>query len=216
MYRQYRDISEGEYIVVGCDTSSGVKDYSTAQFISKTCLDVPLVYHNKVIATQMTNDLYPVLEQIYDITGIKPLVAYERNNGGAFEIERLAGLNRLGKYDIFSMQYPGRDNGGDVSHRLGWDTNSVTRPQMLSALKDMVDKQLIRIYDKFTIEEMFSFVIVTTSNSHKAQAEKNSHDDLVMALAIAYQLFLMSPSVADIEQMSDMPQVQYEHRHAGY
>ena len=60
---------------------------------------------------------------------------------------------------------------------------------MLSDLKDMVDKGIATIYDRQTIEELFSFVIAKTSSSWKAQAEKGAHDDLVMALAGAWQLY---------------------------
>lgn len=69
-----------------------------------------------------------------------------------------------------------------------WDTNTATRPKMLADLKEAIDKRLIKIYDKRTINEMFSFIVVQTSTAWKAQAEKGANDDLVMALAIAWQL----------------------------
>ena len=72
--------------------------------------------------------------------------------------------------------------------KLGWDTNTATRPKMLSELKEAIDKRLIKLYDGRTINEMFSFIVVQTSTAWKAQAEKGANDDLVMALAIAWQL----------------------------
>jgi hypothetical protein len=60
---------------------------------------------------------------------------------------------------------------------------------MLSMLKEAIDNNLITIYDKPTISEMFSFIISQTSSSWKAQAEQGAHDDLIMALAIAWQLY---------------------------
>src|SRR3990167_8566866 len=107
-WRQYRTLERGEFILVGADTSTGMSDYCAPQFLSKNNIDIPLVYHAKVLANDMTNALFPVLEKIYDITGIKPVVAYERNNGGVFELERLAGLNRSGKFDIFKMPNSGK------------------------------------------------------------------------------------------------------------
>ena len=103
-FRQYRKIEYGEKFVVAADTSSGLGDYCAVQFLSKTKIDVPLVYHNKVIATEMTNSLYPVLEKIYDITGVKPIVAYERNAGGTFEMDRLASMNYLTKQLIHAIR----------------------------------------------------------------------------------------------------------------
>ena len=192
MFRQYREIEPNEAFVVAVDTSSGVGDYCAAQFLSRTKIDVPLVYHEKTIATNMTNILFPILEKISDKTGIKPTIAYERNNGGNFEMERLASMNRLGKFEIFKMPTIGREDPPD-SVRYGWDTNSATRPAMLGQLKEAIDNKVLRIYDKPTIEEMFSFVIVQTSSSRKAQAESGSHDDLVMSLAIAWQLYQIAP-----------------------
>lgn len=186
-WRQYRKIEPGEFLVVGADTGAGGLDYSAAQFISKTKLDVPLVYHSKSMATEMTNQLYPTLNSVADVTGRKPLVAYERNNGGSFEMERLAGLNREGKYDVFRMPAVGRIDPPEAV-KLGWDTNTATRPAMLAQLKEAIDNRLFALYDEPTINELFAFVVVQTSAAWRAQAEKNAHDDLVMALAIAWQL----------------------------
>jgi len=187
MLRRYRKIEPGEFIVVGVDTAAGGTDYCAAQFLSKTKLDVPIVYHSKSLATEMTPIVFGELERIYDITGVPPTVAYERNNGGVFELERLASLNRLNKFRVFNMMtYGAIDN--PEKRKIGWDTNSATRPKMLSDLKEAIDKRLVKLYDKRTVDELFSFIVVETSTAWKAQAEKGAHDDLVMALAIAWQL----------------------------
>ena len=100
-FRRYRPYQKGEFIVVGVDTSWGGTDYCAAQFLSKTNLDIPTVFHSKVLATEMTPKIHTELERIYDETKVKPVVAFERNNGGVAEIERLATLNRNGKYKIY-------------------------------------------------------------------------------------------------------------------
>jgi hypothetical protein len=139
-----------------------------------------------------TSDFIPelvrVLERIYDITGVKPVVALERNNGGAFLMDRVAGLNLNGKYEVFKMPKFGNVENNDPN-LLGWNTTSATRPKMLQELKDAIEKQLFKVYDRQTINEMLSFIVVQTSSSWKAQAEMKSHDDLVMALAIAWQMY---------------------------
>lgn len=187
-FRRYRKIEKGEFIIVFADTSAGMGDYCAVQFLSKTKLDIPMVYHSKLLATEMTNALHPVLEKISDVTGIKPIVAYERNNGGVFELERLSALNRLGKYRIYKMMTYGSIENPDVT-KLGWDTNTATRPKMLADWKEAIDKHLVAIYDKPTIEEHFSFILSQTSTAVKAKAETNAHDDLVMSCAGAWQLY---------------------------
>lgn len=182
---------------MGCDPGTGENNYSCGQFLSRTRLDIPIVYHTSEMAVTMTNEINPLLEKIYDITGIEPVVAYERGNGGVFELTRLSGLNRNRKYRIFQMPEYGKVDSDDESGKIGWDTNAATRPKMLSDLKDAVDGRLFEIYDKITIEEMFSFIVTQTGNLYKAKAEKGSLDDTVMALAIAWQMHLILPMVSN-------------------
>lgn len=189
-FRKYRNFEPGEFIICFADTAAGGGDYCAAHFLSKERLDIPLVYHKKVIATEMTPLLHEKLESIYDQTGVKPVVAFERNNGGFFEMDRMARLNRDQKYTIYrAKSNVGTKYNNSEGPKLGWDTNSATRPVMLQMIKDAVDGQVIKIYDRPTITEMFSFIEVQTASSWRAQAEKNAHDDLVMSLAGAWQLF---------------------------
>ena len=190
MFRRYREYKPNEFYVVFADTAWGGLDYCAAQFLCKTTLDVPVVYHSKTIASEMTPLIHTELERIYDETKVKPVVAFERNNGGVAEIERLASLNRMGKYRIYTEKSNiGSTETTENSSKLGWTTTSATRPQMLQMLKEVVDNRLINIYDKPTVNEMFSFIISQTSSSWKAQAESGAHDDLIMSLAGAWQLY---------------------------
>jgi len=189
-FRRYRNYQKGEFFVVAADTSWGGTDYCAVQFLSKTNLDVPVVYHSKVLATEMTPLIHLELEKIYDQTQVKPVVAFERNNGGTAEIERLATLNRNGKYTIYvEKSRVGDTRTMEDTTKLGWTTSSSSRPIMLQMLKEAIDNRLITIYDKPTVNEMFAFIISQTSSSWKAQAEQGAHDDLIMALAIAWQLY---------------------------
>lgn len=189
-FRRYRQPKSGEFFVVFADTSAGAGDYCAVQFLSKDRLDIPIVYHSKQTATDMTPLIHQELEKIYDLTQTKPCIAYERNAGGVFELERLASLNRLGKYSIYQMKaHEGTTKGTADSIKLGWDTNSATRPIMLQMLKEAIDKKLLKVYDKPTINEMFSFIIKQTETAWKAQAESGAHDDLVMSLAGVWQLY---------------------------
>lgn len=185
MFRQYREIKKGEFFVIFADTSSGGSDSNACQFLSKTMIDVPLVYHQRGIATEMTNAIFPVIEKIFDVTGIKPMVAYENNAGGIFELERLAALNRSNKYSIYKQITHGTTQ-SEQTEKIGWVTNTATRPLMLQDLKNSIDNKLLRVYDKQTVGELYSFII---NRLGKPEAEQGSHDDLVMSLAGAWQLY---------------------------
>lgn len=190
MLRRYRKYDRGEFVILYGDTAWGGLDYSCFVALSKNRIDVPLVYHAKVLASEMTPIMHQEAERIFDETGVQPVVCMERNNGGIAELERLATLNRLGKYRIYQMKTNvGTTDGTTTSVKLGFDINSATRPTMLSQLKEAIDNRLIVIPDKPLINEMFSFVVVQTSSSWKAQAEQGAHDDLIMSLAGAWQLY---------------------------
>lgn len=187
MIRKYREWERGEFVLIACDTSWGGGDYSTAQFLSKTKLDVPLVYHSKVTTTEMTPEIHRIAEEISVKTGVRPVVCFEQNNGGTAELARLARLNRDGMYTLYLQKSgAGTVDGQEQSEKYGFNTNSATRPAMLTLLKEAIDNQLIKIYDKPTINEMFAFIVKPTG---KAEAEQGAHDDLIMSLAIAWQMY---------------------------
>lgn len=185
-FKQFRPFQSNEFIICFADTSAGGGDFCAAQFLSQKWLDVPLVYHSEVTATFMTPLLHEKLTEISKQTGVQPIVCYETNNGGGFELDRLARLNRVGDYLIYTQK--ALDSTGRLvdTGKLGWNTNTATRPSMLSDLKDAVESELLHVYHRATVDEMFSFII---SPIGKPQAEEGMHDDLVMALAGAWQLY---------------------------
>ena len=182
------------------DTAVGANDFCAAQFLSSDKLDIPLVYHGQVSATAMTPLLHRELEDIYTVTGVQPCVCYERNNGGVFELNRLSTLNKNQKYYIYEQ----RDINGKSNGRFGWDTNTATRPKMLQDLQECINNKLLFIYDKPTVTELYQFII---SKTGKPQAEAGAHDDLVMSLAGAWQLYQSEQKPQAINARSFMQQL---------
>jgi hypothetical protein len=185
-WRQFRPIERDEFIVAFGDCSQGGEDSNFVQFMSQTKLDFPLVYQSRGVAVTMTQDIFPILERIYDITGIPPVIALERNNGGQSEMQRLFDLNVKNKYRCFVMPVWGNVGvGAEDSELLGWNTDRATRPKMLGEWKSVFEKHLFKIYDEETINQHKAFII----KNGKAQAAAHRHDDAVMSSAGAYQLF---------------------------
>lgn len=194
MFKRYRQLESKEQIVVAVDTCAGGTDYTAGQFLSRTKMDVPIVLHTRETTTSVLVPLVQKLEEIYDTTQIKPVIALERQNGGTFLMDQIAAMNRNYKFELFKMPNVGRVDAPEAI-RFGWDTTSASRPTMLQDLKQAIDNHLIKLYDKETVAELFSFIVVQTSSSWKAQAEVGAHDDLVMSLAIAYQLHQLVQTV---------------------
>lgn len=186
MIRMYRRPSLGEFFVVGGDCSQGGIDSNWAQFLSKDQIDVPLVLEMPGVAANMTPILHQTLEWIYDQTGIQPIVALERNMGGASEMERLRKLNRSNKYRIYTSRSIGKVSGETITDKLGWNTDTASRPRMIGDLKTTIDDELLKLYDEETINQLSTFIV---SKSGKPEAASNTHDDAVMSLAIAWQLY---------------------------
>jgi len=190
MFTQYRPLSKGEFIVAFLDTAGEGSDLNSGTFISKDYLDEPihLSYEGSVI--DVTPQMKIVLEMIYDQTGVKPVVAYETNNGGGYELERLERLNTNQKYRVYRQyQLSPLTKRLEVTDKLGWNTNSATRPVMLAGVEELVNNQLLVIYHAPTITQMFSFVKHKTNSGWRAEAETGAHDDDIMSLAGAWQLY---------------------------
>ena len=71
--------------------------------------------------------------------------------------------------------------------RIGFDTNIKTRAMALALLEEAIRDDSLRIYGAKTLAELAAFASQQDAQGRfgKAQAQKGSHDDLVMALAIA-------------------------------
>lgn len=185
-FYRFRPLQSGEFILAFADVAAGGIDYCAVQFLSNKWLDVPLVYHAKVTGSFMTPLIHEELSKISRETGVAPVVAFERNNGGNFEMDRLDRLNRYGAYRIYTM-YDVNPTGAVVdTGKLGFNTNSATRPKMLQDLKDALEGRLLHLYHRQTVNELFSFII---NEQGKPVAEQGAHDDLVMSLAGAWQLY---------------------------
>lgn len=207
-FRQYRKLERGEFILVFVDTAGEGQDWNGGQFLSKGRLDIPLVLHYEGSIVDVTPILKTALEMIYDQTGVKPVVAYETNNGGGYELERLNRLNKLERYTIYYQYKPDETGTLMRGDKMGWNTNTATRAPMLVACQDMINNNLVRIYDQLTVDEMFSFVKHKTTSGWKAAAELGSHDDLIMPLAGVWQLYQTeSKPMDDWADMSKYQQV---------
>lgn len=74
---------------------------------------------------------------------------------------------------------------GNIVKAYGFRTDRITRPLILSELQAIVNDHIENINDKETLEEMLVFV---RNEKGRPEAQQGCHDDLVMALAIAYHI----------------------------
>lgn len=185
MFRLYRPITKGEFFVVFGDTAQGGIDSNFTQFLSKTRIDVPLVMQKSGVAAAATPYIHQALEWIYAQTGVEPVVALERNNGGSSEMERLRVLNRDNHYRLYQMVDINKP-GERKPNILGWETNAATRPRLTGNLKVAIDSKLITVYDEETAKQLSKFI---NDKTGKPVAAANAHDDAVISLGGAWELY---------------------------
>jgi hypothetical protein len=181
MFRLYRKLQKGEFIVAFGDCSQGGIDSNFVQFGSKTLSDIPLVMQKQGVAAEVTPFLREALNWIYDQTGVKPIIALERNNGGASEMHNLMTYN-TGKYTIYYM----KDAERKPTDKPGWDTNMSTRPKMLGDWLMAYESRAVKIYDEVTQEQHQTFIV---NRNGKPEAAQGTHDDAVMSAAGMWQLW---------------------------
>ena len=181
------------------------------------------LFHTRLFPIKLENSLslfvalsyfrYYSGDGLYDLTEGK-LTYYPGKGVWDTEKNRKKYAGRLAYHVNGNLVYPQYVQ-LDTIKKYGWDTNTATRPAMLSQLKEAIDKKLLRVYDKITIEEMYSFVVVRTTASVKAQAEAGMHDDLVMSLAIAWQLYQLAEFQSGPINMDDLPKYKPLDSHIG-
>ena len=207
-FKQYRTIQQGEFFICGYDMAMGGTDFSSFVALSKTNQDVPLVYHAQETATITTNKILPVLQKIQQVTGVKPVLMPEANAGGVYEIDRMLNSPYSPSFTMYRTKTGIGTMDTPEQKKYGWYTTSATRPKMLEELKNAIDNKLITIYDEATVNEMFAFIVNKKTSGWKAEAENGKNDDLIMALAIAWQGYQTEQApIVDTQAIQDLPSI---------
>lgn len=194
----YREPQMGEPFVIGADPAEG-NDYCAFIALSRWKADVVMVGQSKEESSQLGHELNHVCRWFLKRTDLYPTIAVERNVGSA----ALYVLKTLNYPELYRMptSFTREEENGE---QYGWSTNSATRPKMLDDLALAIRQKTIIIPSKEIIDELYTFI--RHHKTGKPQADVGSHDDLVMALAIAWQVYQTSspPVVWDQTAWEDM------------
>lgn len=192
--RLYREPEYGEQFVIGADPAEA-RDYCAAVAMSKKYLDFPLIFNMVLDSSQFGYDLYNMCKYLFDRTGLWPKLAVERNVGQA----TIYVLKNLNYPNLFRMvDFTGLETATEQG-QYGWMTTGAlkggevigTRRKMLDDFALVLKQGLPKLTDEQQIRQMKSFVVV---KGGRAQARANTHDDLVMATCMAWQVHLVTPT----------------------
>lgn len=169
---------------IGGDTAGEGSDYFTGHVLdARTGKQVAVLRH------QTDADLYA--KQMYclgcyyssrDNKGLlhRALIGIECN----FDSFPIKELERLGYMEQYVRQEEDTYT-GKLTKKFGFRTDRNSRPRVISNLVEIVRECTSNINDKDTLEEMLTFV---RNEKGRPEAQEGAHDDLVMGLAIAYDI----------------------------
>ncbi len=171
----YRLPEEGRPYVIGGDTAGDGSDWFTGQV-----LDNISGHQVAVLRHRYDEDTYA--EQMYCLGKFyNDALEAPECNFSTYPVKRL----NMMRYPRLYVRKVEDTFDGTIRHAYGFRTDRLTRPVIISELIRVMRDGLDKIHDEDTLMEMLTFV---RSDSLRAEAQAGAHDDLIMALAIAYYI----------------------------
>ena len=179
-------LSEHKYVISADVARGDANDYSTFQVFDTFTSEQVCEYKGKLPPDQFAVVLAEAGRRYGDA-----LVCPENNTYGYAVVMKLVDLAYKNLYfknekDKFAALY---GNGVPEVSKIGFQTNSQSRGQVLTKLEEVIRTSSVRFYSTRLYEELKTFVWKGT----KAQAQKGKNDDLVIAAAIGAWLFDTDP-----------------------
>ena len=179
---------------IGGDTAGEGSDFFIGQVLdAKTGQQVAVLKH-QFDADQYAKQMY-CLGMYYN----EALIGIEAN----FDSFPLMELQRLGYTNQYVREAVDTYT-GKTEKRFGFKTTTLTRPTIISRLIQIVREDVDSINDKDTLDELLTII---RNEKGKVEAPEGSHDDLTIALAIAYHI--REQVVFDTEAINVSPQYHF-------
>lgn len=189
--------------VIGADVAEGIgEDYSVATVMDIEEMETVARWRGDCEPSEF-GEILDILGRYYNTA----LIACEINNHGLTTVQRLRDLNYTNLYR--------REKGIDerfekFTSKLGWKTTVATKPLMINALSEAINLGKIKDYDITFIRECMEY---TVDERGRTNAQIGSHDDTVIATAIALQVFEWTDAVVNARSIpSKIPQKYLEIR----
>jgi hypothetical protein len=187
----FKEFDKTKKYVCGADTSEGVGgDSSVGVILEKFNMEVVAVIRGQWAPSEFADKLAELCRKYRRDDQLPPKLAVEKNNHGH------AVLLELNKHIIYENLYyrkTGVDHKGhhQFDKNPGWVTDKITRPIMVNAFIDAVQKKYLKLNDKNIFAECFTLV----NNNGKVEAATGKNDDCIIATAIALQMVLDSSNL---------------------
>jgi hypothetical protein len=190
--RIFVEPKQGRRYIVGADVAEGVGgDRSVAEVIDAITLEQVAEFVSDAIKPADFGSVLAEIGKQYN----NALIAVERNNHGHTVIEKLRHIYT----HLFEMvSFDEKRN--KKTRKLGWLTRGHTRDLMLDKIVELTDDETITVNSAILKSEMLTFV---TNEDGKREAKSGSHDDTIMAAAIAIFIACMPKASYAVYDLND-------------
>lgn len=186
------------YVLSG-DTAGEGSDYFIGQVLDNTTGRQVAVLRQEYDEVTYTRQMY-CLGMYYN----KALIGIEANYS-TFPIQELERLKYPKQYvRVKEDKYTKK-----TEKSYGFKTTTVSRPRILGQLQAIVKESIELLVDIDTLKEGLTFI---KNEKGRAEAQVGYHDDLIMALAIAYDIRTqqsMKKEIQEIEQIQRAIEVEF-------
>jgi hypothetical protein len=168
-----------KFYVIGADVSEGLAtgDYSCAVVLDED-FDLVASWYGHIDPDLFGDELVK-LGMFYN----EAYLGIESNNHGLTTIKSVLRKEYWNIY--YQKSYDKIDE--KITKKIGWNTNRRTKPIMINALAEYIREMWLGIKWDTLISECFTYIIEEDGSTN---AQAGSHDDTVIATAIALQLLL--------------------------
>jgi len=176
---KFKGAEAGHKYVIGADASEGIEggDYAVAKVIDAETEEEMALFRDRRKPEDFAHELVEIAKYYNGA-----LIVPERNNHGHSVINTL--VNQINWENVY--HYLDYDPVLRKSvPKTGWDTNGKTRPVMLSALREHIEKGWLKVHDRVLLGECRMFGPNETTG--KIEALSGAHDDDIIATALAIQ-----------------------------
>lgn len=184
-FKIYEFPEGNEQYCIGADTAEGLPsgDKCAAECGNKKTTNTCATYNLNISPDEFSEDLI-ALGHFYNEATIAP-----ENKGYGYIV--CQNLWRWG-YPYIYRQVKDRKGILEPGQNLGFNTNTVTRPQILGQLYEEIKNNSTCLYDGELIRQCWSF-IKDPDKPGKPHANKGANDDLLIARAIRGQVMIYHP-----------------------
>ena len=177
---------EDRKYIISADVSRGdASDFSTFHVIDTHDSEIVCEFKGK-----SPPDEFAVVLAETGRRFLNAMICPENNTYGYALIMKLVELGYPNLYYINESDRYASYGKTNIS-KIGFQTNSKTRAQILSKLEEVIRGKHIKSYSSRLYDELKTFIW----KNGKAQAQKGKNDDLVMSLAIGVWLYDTTPAL---------------------